>query len=72
MVSLAAYARSQGIVPDAVLGHSHGEIAAAYVAGGFSLRDAAKVVASLSTALSAISGIGGMVSIPLPLNRSAR
>ena len=69
MASVAAYARSQGIVPDAVLGHSQGEIAAAYVAGAFSLRDAAKVVTSLSTALSTISGIGGMVSIPLPLHR---
>jgi acyl transferase domain-containing protein len=68
MVSVAALARSQGIVPDAVLGHSQGEIAAAYVAGALSLREAAKIVTSLSKAISTISGAGGMVSIPLPIH----
>src|SRR5271166_1755609 len=41
MVSLAAQWRALGIYPDAVLGHSQGENAAAYVAGALSLRDAA-------------------------------
>jgi acyl transferase domain-containing protein len=50
MVSLAALWRSFGIEPDAVVGHSQGEIAAAYVAGALSLDDAAKVVALRSKA----------------------
>jgi acyl transferase domain-containing protein len=66
MVSLAAHWRALGIQPDAVLGHSQGEIAAAYVAGGLSLRDAAKVVTLRSTAIRAIAGTGGMVSISWP------
>ena len=37
MVSLAAMWRSCGVVPAVVVGHSQGEIAAAYVAGGLSL-----------------------------------
>jgi acyl transferase domain-containing protein/NADPH:quinone reductase-like Zn-dependent oxidoreductase/acyl carrier protein/NADP-dependent 3-hydroxy acid dehydrogenase YdfG len=69
MVSLAAQWRALGIHPDAVLGHSQGEIAAAYVAGALSLRDAAKVVALRSRAISAIAGTGGMVSIPRPVER---
>ncbi|HTQ18728.1 acyltransferase domain-containing protein [Mycobacterium sp.] len=69
MVSLAVHWRALGIHPDAVLGHSHGEIAAAYVAGGLSLRDAAKVVTSRSKAIGAIAGTGGMVSIPRPSER---
>lgn len=69
MVSLAAQWRALEIHPDAVLGHSHGEIAAAYVAGGLSLQDAAKVVALRSKAISAIAGTGGMVSIRWPAER---
>ncbi|MCX5380981.1 type I polyketide synthase [Streptomyces sp. NBC_00091] len=66
MVSLAALWRSYGVEPAAVLGHSQGEIAAACVAGGFSLEDGARVVALRSKALLALSGRGGMVSVPLP------
>ena len=69
MVSLAAQWRALGIHPDAVLGHSQGEIAAAYVAGALSLRDAAKVVTLRSKAISAIAGTGGMVSIPRSVER---
>lgn len=69
MVSLAAQWRSHGIEPDAVLGHSQGEIAAAYVAGALSLRDAAQVVTLRSKALTAIAGTGGMVSIARPVER---
>ena len=69
MVSLAAQQRAQGIEPDAVLGHSEGEIAAAYVAGALSLRDAAKVVTLRSKAIRAIAGTGGMVSIARPVER---
>jgi acyl transferase domain-containing protein len=69
MVSLAAHWRALGIQPDAVLGHSQGEIAAAYVAGALLLRDAAKVVTLRSKAISAIAGTGSMVSIPRPLQQ---
>ena len=55
MVSLAEVLSRYGIVPDAVIGHSQGEIAAAYIAGVLSLPEAAEVVALRSQALSALS-----------------
>ncbi len=67
MVSLAALWRSYGVTPDAVVGHSQGEIAAAVVAGALSIEDGARVVALRSQALRALSGLGGMVSVPLPV-----
>ncbi|WP_428339327.1 type I polyketide synthase [Mycobacterium sp.] len=63
MVSLAELWRSIGVRPEAVIGHSQGEIAAAYVAGGLSLRDAARVVTLRSKLLLALSGRGGMASL---------
>lgn len=65
-VSLAAHWRARGIHADAVLGHSRGEAAAAYVSGALSLPDAAKVVTLCSRAIGAIAKSGGMVSIPRP------
>ncbi len=65
MVSLAEVLGHYGIVPDAVVGHSQGEIAAAYIAGVFSLAEAARVVARRSQALSALGGAGGMASVLL-------
>ncbi|BBX57677.1 hypothetical protein MSHO_30220 [Mycobacterium shottsii] len=59
MVSLARTLISYGIEPDAVIGHSQGEIAAAYVAGVFTLEQAAKIVALRGAALADLSGTGG-------------
>ncbi|MEG3631620.1 type I polyketide synthase [Streptomyces poriticola] len=63
MVSMAALWRSWGVEPDAVVGHSQGEIAAAHVCGALSLRDAARVVALRSRALTELIGHGGMASV---------
>ncbi|QKV75039.1 SDR family NAD(P)-dependent oxidoreductase [Amycolatopsis sp. Hca4] len=67
MVSLAELWRSFGVVPDAVVGHSQGEIAAAVVSGALSLEDGARVVALRSKAILALAGRGGMVSVAAPL-----
>ncbi|MER7765137.1 type I polyketide synthase, partial [Streptomyces sp. NPDC097619] len=70
MVSLAALWQSYGVVPEAVLGHSQGEIAAAHVAGALSLEDAARVVALRSRAIREhLAGLGGMASVALPVDR---
>ncbi|MEU4568697.1 type I polyketide synthase [Micromonospora sp. NPDC023956] len=69
MISLAETWRAHGVEPDAVIGHSQGEIAAAYVAGALTLDDSARVVARRSQAITALAGTGGMVSVPLPVER---
>ncbi|WP_268257739.1 type I polyketide synthase [Streptomyces parvulus] len=67
MVSLAELWRSVGVVPDAVVGHSQGEIAAAAVSGALSLEDAARVVALRAQVIGReLAGLGGMASISLP------
>ena len=71
-VSLAALWERIGVRPDAVIGHSQGEIAAACVAGALSLPDAARVVALRSQTISALAGTGGMVSVRLPADRVAQ
>jgi len=72
MVSLAAVWESLGVRPDAVVGHSQGEIAAAVVAGALSVADGALVVARRARALVALAGRGGMASVELPPSEVAR
>jgi acyl transferase domain-containing protein/acyl carrier protein len=69
MVSLAELWRSYGVRPTAVVGHSQGEIAAAYVAGGLSLEDAARVTALRSRMLTGLVGKGAVVSLAASVSR---
>ncbi|MFE1248727.1 type I polyketide synthase [Streptomyces sp. NPDC058766] len=66
MVSLAQVWRSLGVVPEAVVGHSQGEIAAACVSGALSLEDAARIVALRSRSLTDLAGLGGMSAVAAP------
>ncbi|MFJ5772720.1 type I polyketide synthase [Streptomyces sp. NPDC093094] len=67
MVSLAAVWRAHGVEPDAVIGHSQGEIAAATVSGALSLDDGARVVALRSLAIAELlDREGGMLAVGLP------
>ncbi|MGA2164221.1 MAG: thioester reductase domain-containing protein, partial [Solirubrobacteraceae bacterium] len=71
MVGLAAVWRSVGVEPVGVLGHSQGEMAAAFVAGALSLEDAARVVVARSRAISEVlSGQGGMVALAASVDRA--
>ncbi|MFR9752784.1 SDR family NAD(P)-dependent oxidoreductase [Nocardia sp. 004] len=70
-VGLLALWDSVGVRPAAVLGHSQGEIAAAYAAGALSLRDAAGLIAARARALAPLAGHGGMVSVPMQAEQLA-
>ncbi|MDN0201146.1 type I polyketide synthase [Streptomyces sp. S.PNR 29] len=69
MVALAAVWESLGVRPDAVVGHSMGETAAAVVTGALSLEDGARVMALRSRTVVELSGRGGMVSVAAPVER---
>lgn len=64
--ALAAAWRALGVRPDAVIGHSLGEIAAAYSAGALTLDDAVSVVTGRARAVAPLVGQGGMLALELP------
>jgi acyl transferase domain-containing protein/acyl carrier protein len=64
-VSLGALWRSWGIEPDAVVGHSMGEVAAACVSGALSLEDAARVICLRSRLMREVAGRGAMAVVEL-------
>ncbi|WP_063721497.1 polyketide synthase Pks13 [Nocardia vinacea] len=47
-IGLAALLRAHGAQPDAVVGHSMGEVAGAYISGGLVLEDAVRVICARS------------------------
>ena len=66
MVALAALWRSWGIEPQAVVGHSMGECAAAVVAGALSVEDGAAVLCHRSRLMKGIRKRGLMAVAELP------
>jgi len=64
-VALAALWQDLGIEPEAVVGHSQGEIAAAVVAGAITLDDGARVIALRSRLLASLVGQGGMLQVEM-------
>lgn len=62
-IALAELWSSWGIRPDAVIGHSVGEFAAAVVAGAMSLEDGARLIASRAQLMHALPDGGGMAAV---------
>jgi len=69
-VALAALWRSWGVKPDAVVGHSMGEIAAAHVAGALSLADASRIICLRSRLARRTSGRGAMAVVDLSFSKA--
>lgn len=66
-ISLAALWDSWGVTPNAVVGHSLGEIAAAYTAEVFSLEEALSIAYYRGRIMQKATGYGKMVAIFAPL-----
>src|SRR5690606_16914327 len=64
-VALGALWRAWGIEPDAVVGHSMGEVAAAQLAGALGLEDAARVICRRSRLMLEVAGRGAMAMVEL-------
>ncbi|MDA2804777.1 type I polyketide synthase [Nocardiopsis suaedae] len=62
-VGLAELWRSWGVVPEAVLGHSTGEVAAQYLAGVLGFEDAVKVTYHRSSLQQRATGAGRMLAV---------
>ncbi|MGH3249560.1 MAG: type I polyketide synthase [Trebonia sp.] len=65
-VGLAAVWKSLGITPDAIIGHSAGEVAAAYVAGALTFDDAITVIYHRARLQQLTSGQGRLMAVAIP------
>ena len=71
-IALAEQLRAWGVLPRAVVGHSMGEVAAAYIAGALSLEDAVRVIVTRSRLLAEIAGAGAMALLDLDERETAQ
>ena len=62
-IALAELYRLRGVIPDAIIGHSVGEVAAAQAAGLLTLEDAVKLIYIRGRQMKKTSGRGSMVAV---------
>jgi acyl transferase domain-containing protein/acyl-CoA synthetase (AMP-forming)/AMP-acid ligase II/NADPH:quinone reductase-like Zn-dependent oxidoreductase/NAD(P)-dependent dehydrogenase (short-subunit alcohol dehydrogenase family)/acyl carrier protein len=67
-VALASLWRAWGVLPDAVIGHSLGEVAAAHVAGALSLTDAVRVIAHRGQLMQRATGRGRTAAVEMSVS----
>ncbi len=64
-LALTALWRSYGVEPDAVMGHSMGEVTAAVVAGALTVAQGLEVIATRSRLMAGLAGRGAMALVEL-------
>lgn len=66
-IGLTTLWREWGIVPELIVGHSVGEVAAAHAAGVYSLEDALTISYHRANLQSRLAGRGAMIAVDVPL-----
>ncbi|WP_209015944.1 type I polyketide synthase [Roseibium sp. RKSG952] len=69
-VALVDALRDRGVEPDAVTGHSVGEVAAAWCCGALSLEQAVKVIHARSSEQEVVRDLGSMAALLLPADQA--
>ncbi len=69
-IAYAAWWRARGLVPDAVVGHSMGEVGAAYLAGAIDLRTAMHLICRRSALMHRTAGQGAMALLELTVDEA--
>ncbi|OBA59288.1 polyketide synthase [Mycobacterium sp. 1100029.7] len=70
-LALTALWRCYGVTPDAVVGHSMGEVSAAVVSGALTPADGLRVIATRSRLMAGLSGQGAMALLELDADAAA-
>ncbi|KAA8969659.1 type I polyketide synthase [Mycobacterium sp.] len=70
-IALTRLLSTWGVVPDAVVGHSVGEVAAAFASGALGLRDTLRVAYHRSRLQARLAGRGTMLAVGLPPHDTA-
>lgn len=65
-ISPAAVLKSKGATPQAVIGHSVGEIAASVVAGALTAKEGTLIISRRAALYRKVMGLGSMVLVSLP------
>ncbi len=71
-IGIVAVLRDRGVTPAMVLGHSVGEVAAAYTSGALTLAQAARVITERSRVQARTAGLGRMAAVGLRPEQAAK